>query len=123
MGNFAAKSQQLYHASEADAFDRVGRAGVAAAAEAGNAADAAGAGSNLVGALSSGYGGHGGGYGYIQEEECPEGIDEDLALLITAAAIAAGAYIVFRQVTLQQGGRKRRSPLDHFGDMFFSGKF
>lgn len=47
-------------------------------------------------------------YGYVHEEECPEGIDENLALLLTAAAVAASAFVIFREVTLAQAGRRRR---------------
>lgn len=73
-------------------------------------ADTESASSDLYGALSGyGHGGHQ--YGYIHEEECPEGIDEDLALLLTAAAIAAGSFVVFREITLR-GKRKKRSNED-----------
>ena len=69
--------------------------------------DVATAASDLSGALS-GYGGGGLQYGYIHEEECPEGINENLALLITGAAIAAGAFVVYRDITLRLGKRKKR---------------
>lgn len=82
-------------------------------------------GSDLYAALSShggGGGGYGGGYGhggtsygYIAEEECPEGIDEDLALLLTAAAIAAGSFVVFREITLRIKRKKRSSGDDTMG--------
>ena len=72
---------------------------------AGQAADPAFAGSNqyeqqlansdLYGAAQSGYGGYGGlSYGM----ECPQGIDQDVALLATAAALAVGIYVVYRHV-------------------------
>ena len=77
--------------------------------------DISAAGSDLVASMDYGHGGHGGGgyghqvsYGYVHEEECPEGIDEDLALLLTAAAIAAGAFVVYRDITLRLGKRKKR---------------
>ncbi len=41
--------------------------------------------------------GYGGGYGYIQEEECPEGINVNLALLLVGAAIAAATAVLFFQ--------------------------
>ena len=44
-------------------------------------------------AAASGYGG----YGYIQEEECPEGINVNLALLLTGAAIAAATAVLYFQ--------------------------
>ena len=69
---------------------------------AGQAADPAFAGSNqyeqqlassdLYGAAQSGYGGVS--YGM----ECPQGIDQDIALLATAAALAVGIYVVYRHV-------------------------
>jgi len=43
---------------------------------------------------------------------CPEGIDQDIALAATAAALAVGIYVVYRQITLQTGGRKRRALID-----------
>ena len=98
MGNCAAKKRAQRLRAEMERQAALERAGLA---------DAEGAGSDAAGALSSGYGGGYGGYGYVHEEECPEGIDEDLALLLTAAAIAAGAFIVFRQITIQQGRKKR----------------
>ena len=59
-------------------------------------------------------------YGY--ESSCPEGVDQNTALLATAAAIgntgkylsqylllaAVGAGVIYRAVTLQQAGRRRR---------------
>ena len=55
-----------------------------------------------------GYGGHSA-YAYVAEEECEEGIDEDLALLLTAAAIAVGGFVVFREITLRIKRKKRSS--------------
>ena len=112
MGNCAAKkrAQRLRAAMEHQAaLERAGLAGSAAGAE-----DVQGAGSDAAGAFS-GYGGGYGGYGYVHEEECPEGIDEDLALLLTAAAIAAGAFVVFREITQRQGRRKKRNDEDDSG--------
>ena len=51
-----------------------------------------------TGAYSSGYGGAGAGSGYVYAMMCPEGIDQDIALLATAAALAVGIYVVYRQV-------------------------
>ena len=39
---------------------------------------------------------------------CPEGVNQNTALLATAAAIAVGAGVIFRAITLQQAGRRRR---------------
>ena len=52
--------------------------------------------SDTSGQYSSGYGGGGGGYVYAMM--CPEGIDQDIALAATAAALAVGIYVVYRQV-------------------------
>ena len=72
----------------------------------------------------SGYGQGAGAYGF--ESSCPEGVNQNTALLATAAAIAVGAgvifrfsffllsfyvyliFSIFRAVTLQQAGRRRR---------------
>ena len=43
----------------------------------------------------------------MDEEECPEGVDQELAVLAIGAAIAAGAYIVYRDITLRFPGRRR----------------
>ena len=51
-----------------------------------------------TGAYSSGYGGAGAGSGYVYAMMCPEGIDQDISLLATAAALAVGIYVVYRQV-------------------------
>jgi hypothetical protein len=69
-----------------------------------NSLDSESAGSDLYGA-GSGYGGG----DYVYATYCPEGIPEDVALLATAAALAAGIYVVYRQITIQAAGRKRRS--------------
>jgi len=53
-----------------------------------------------------GGGGYGGGYGY--QSTCPEGVNQNTALLATAAAIAVGAAILFREITQQQGRKRRR---------------
>ena len=53
-----------------------------------------------------------GGYGnnnYGIESTCPEGVNQNTALLATAAAIAVGAGVIFRAITLQQGKRKKRN--------------
>jgi len=55
-----------------------------------------------------GYGG-GGGYGnYGFQSTCPEGVNQNTALLATAAAIAVGAAILFREITQRQARRRRR---------------
>ena len=45
---------------------------------------------------------------YGLESTCPEGVNQNTALLATAAAIAVGAAVIFRAITLQQGRRRRR---------------
>ena len=55
---------------------------------------------------NSGYGG--GGVNYGLPSTCPEGVNQNTALLATAAAIAVGAGVIYRAVTLQQGKRRRR---------------
>ena len=63
-------------------------------------------------AASTGYGSYG--YGGLSTLsyglDCPEGIDEDLALLATAAAIAASLWVLYRQIVIQTVGRRKRSP-------------
>merc|ERR1711972_609082 len=63
-----------------------------------------------VTSLLSGGGGFGGGsnINYGLPSTCPEGVDQNTALLATAAAIAVGAGVLFRAITLQQAGRRRR---------------
>ena len=63
-----------------------------------------GSSSDLNGA-ASGYGDA----GYVYATYCPEGIPEDIALLATAAALAAGLYIIYRQIQIQTAGRRKRS--------------
>ena len=54
-------------------------------------------------------GGGAGGYSqYGQSSLCREGVNQNTALLATAAAIAVGAGVIYRAVTGQQGRRKRR---------------
>ena len=54
-------------------------------------------------------GGGGGGYNnYGLSSSCQEGVNQNTALLATAAAIAVGAGVIYRVVTLQQGRRKKR---------------
>ena len=50
-------------------------------------------GSDLSAAAQTGFGTFG---GFAQE--CPQGIDQDVALLATAAALAVGIYVVYRHV-------------------------
>ena len=62
-------------------------------------------------AASSGYGAYAGGYGLGSLGyglDCPEGIDEDLALLVTAASIAASLWVLYRQIVIQTVGRRKR---------------
>merc|ERR1719234_1079853 len=63
-----------------------------------------------VTSLLSGGGGFGGGssVNYGLPSTCPEGVNQNTALLATAAAIAVGAAVLFRAITLQQAGRRRR---------------
>ena len=37
---------------------------------------------------------------FAYAQECPQGIDQDVALLATAAALAAGIYVVYRHETI-----------------------
>ena len=60
----------------------------------------------IIFVAGSGYGQGAGVYGY--ESSCAEGVNQNTALLATAAAIAVGAGVIFRAVTLQQAGRRRR---------------
>merc|ERR1719323_974440 len=78
-------------------------------AAAGTSADMLG--TDQTGAYSSGYG------NAIYAMQCPEGIDQDIALLATAAALAVGIYVVYRQITLQTMGRKKRSILKSNGSL------
>ena len=72
----------------------------------------------------SGGGGYGGGgygglnYNYGLESSCPEGVNQNSALLATAAAIAVGAGVIYRAVTLQQGRRRRRAAEERKEDNF-----
>ena len=66
----------------------------------------------LEAAASTGYGSYGGYGGYAGLSyglDCPEGIDEDLALLATAAAIAGSVWVLYRQIVIQTGRRRKRS--------------
>ena len=57
----------------------------------------------------NGYGGYGSGNGgYGLESSCAEGVNQNTALLATAAAIAVSAGVIYRAVTLQQGKRRKR---------------
>ena len=82
MGNCAAKKRAM---AAAMANRRMGQAA------AGTSADMLGN-TDQTGAYSSGYG------NAIYAMQCPEGIDQDIALLATAAALAVGIYVVYRQV-------------------------
>ena len=133
MGQCAAKQRRLAaEKASQEAADRrrlaagLRRSGLPDALPAGSSSisktDSNPAGSEIYAALS-GHGGHGGyGYGYVHEEECPEGIDEDLALLITGAAIAAGAFVVYREITLRIK-RKKRSDGDDVMSMMIGNVF
>ena len=57
-------------------------------------------------------------------------MDQNTALLATAAAIAVGAGVIYRAVTLQQAGRRRRDAEDsqvsltsRLQDIIMIGKF
>ena len=66
----------------------------------------------LEAAASTGYGSYGGYGGYSTLSyglDCPEGIDEDLALLATAATIAGSVWVLYRQIVIQSGRRRKRS--------------
>ena len=63
-----------------------------------------GFGPGIAGISKQGYGGYGGSSG----GGCPQGVNQNTALLATAAAIAVGAGVIFRAITLQQGRRRRR---------------
>ena len=90
MGNCAAKKRAM---AAAMANRRMGQAAAGTSADMlGNGL--AGAGPDQTGAYSSGYG------NAIYAMQCPEGIDQDIALLATAAALAVGIYVVYRQVHL-----------------------
>ena len=54
---------------------------------------------NLLADKNGGYGAYSG---------CAEGINQNTALLATAAAIAVGAATLYRSITLQTMGRRRR---------------
>jgi hypothetical protein len=66
----------------------------------------------LEAAASTGYGSYGG-YGGLSSLsyglDCPEGIDEDLALLATAATLAGAVWVLYRQIVIQTGRRRKRS--------------
>ena len=63
-----------------------------------------GLGPGMTGISKQGYGVYGGSTG----GGCPQGVNQNTALLATAAAIAVGAGVIFRAITLQQGRRRRR---------------
>ena len=66
---------------------------------------------NNLGLAGSGSGGYGQ-VDYGLSSSCPEGVNQNTALLATAAAIAVGAGVIYRAVTLQQGRRKRRGVVE-----------
>jgi hypothetical protein len=101
MGNCAAKRR----AAEKQALlerEATGLSGLTGSAS-NRINDVDGSSSDLYGAPS----GYGDG-GYVYATYCPEGIPEDIALLATAAALAAGIYVIYRQITIQTKGKKRR---------------
>ena len=59
------------------------------------------------------------GYG----SSCPQGVNQNTALLATAAAIAVGAGVLFRAITLQQAGRRRRRREARLGGGDSTGEF
>ena len=89
MGNCAAKKRAM---AAAMANRRMGQAAAGTSADMLGNAGLAKAGTDQTGAYSSGYG------NAIYAMQCPEGIDQDIALLATAAALAVGIYVVYRQV-------------------------
>ena len=52
-------------------------------------------------------------YGFIHEEECPVGIDENFATIVTGLALAVAAAAVLAAVAIRfpPGGRKKRKCL------------
>ena len=106
MGNCAAKKRAaaerqalLERQSKLDPTGLTGLTGSASSIS----NDIEGASSDLYGAPS----GYGDG-GYVYASYCPEGIPEDIALLATAAALAAGIYVIYRQITIQTAGRRKK---------------
>lgn len=95
MGNANCGAKKRAAAAAAAANRRSGLA-VAGSADAGLVTDTLGAGSDMSGAYSSGYGSA----GYVYAMMCPEGIDQDIAMLATAAALAVGIYVVYRLIFL-----------------------
>ena len=98
-GAKARKRAQAQAAAAAYANRRMGQAAGGSAnleslAGIGGNQDMGGASSDTAGAYSSGVGG-----GYVYAMQCPEGIDQDIALLATAAALAVGIYVVYRHET------------------------
>ena len=67
-------------------------------------------------------------YGFIHEEECPTGIDENFATIVTglALAVAAAAVLAAVAVRFPPGGKKRRRSyslggvLGHLDDLALS---
>ena len=103
MGNCAAKRRAAEKQALLERQAQLEAAGITgSASDLINTID--GSSSDLNGA-ASGYGDA----GYVYATYCPEGIPEDIALLATAAALAAGLYIVYRQIQIQTGGRRKRS--------------
>lgn len=91
MGNANCGAKARRRAAAAAAASR--RTGQAAASTQAETYQAAASSADLVGA-SQGYG------GAIYAQMCPEGIDQDIALLATAAALAVGIYVVYRSLNL-----------------------
>ncbi len=58
---------------------------------------------------STAYGGGGGGsYSVIEEPDCPAGIDENNALLLTGIALAVGASLIYFEIASRIPGKKKR---------------
>ena len=107
MGNCAAKKRAAAERQQAllerqSKLDPTGLTGLTGSASS-ISNDIEGASSDLYGAPS----GYGDG-GYVYASYCPEGIPEDIALLATAAALAAGIYVIYRQITIQTAGRRKK---------------
>ena len=114
MGNCAAKKRAAAAERQAlleqqSKLDPTGLTGLTGSASS-ISNDVEGSSSDLYGAPS----GYGDG-GYVYASYCPEGIPEDIALLATAAALAAGIYVIYRQITIQTGGRRKKRSGNQLG--------
>ena len=92
MGNCGAKKRAAMAQAKASAQQANRRMGVGAgaASEANLAVAASGASPDLYGSAQTGFG------NAIFAQQCPQGIDQDIAMLATSAALAVGIYVVYR---------------------------